>query len=81
MKLSELDQHNIYAYCDDCDRRAMLPKEKLIEKFGGDFEAMKLRSLVRCSNCGEKTNNIRFVYDATMVSFESNWQTGGSKKC
>jgi hypothetical protein len=53
---------HLYAVCTNCTRMERLNLKKLIDRLGSDHTIDRLRRRLRCSGCGERTEDIRIVY-------------------
>lgn len=61
--LSDLvDSFHLYAVCEACQRQTKLNIEKLISTLGPGTQVHKIRSKLRCRNCGTRTEDLRIVY-------------------
>ena len=52
----------LYAVCSDCQRMEAVDIAALCERVGADTPIADVRERLRCSNCRERTRDIRIVY-------------------
>jgi hypothetical protein len=54
--------HAIYAICKACNRSTRLNTDRLAAVHGSALRIDKLKRRLACSECGERTREIRIVY-------------------
>ena len=56
------DRFQLHAVCTDCDRMEQIRIQALIDRFGDDLTIDSVRRRLRCTGCGQRTEDIRIVY-------------------
>lgn len=54
--------HAIFAFCHACDRSTRLSTDRLAAVYGSALRIDDLKRRLACSQCGERTREIRIVY-------------------
>ena len=66
---SVFEKYKLNAICNDCGRSKELDVAALKDKYGDDFELLRLSKMVKCSECGSPHGGVGIIlklYDPKM---------------